>query len=87
MHQVIVNIDNANNVGLFLQMVQQLKFVETARMEEKDDYDWLNPHRPATDAECKQLIYESEASESMVVEEAKSYSSGIFAKWKSEGSK
>jgi hypothetical protein len=36
-------------------MVSQLNFVESAKIE-KDEYDWINPLRPATDKECEQMI-------------------------------
>ena len=67
MQKVIVNIDNPTNAGLFLKMVEQLNFVESAKIEDKE-YDWLNPTRPATDEECEAMVAECEAE----------YEAGLF---------
>ncbi len=87
MQKVIVNIDNLTNAGLFLKMVEQLNFVESAKIEDKE-YDWLNPTRPATDEECEAMIVEAEESPSMTVEEAKEYSLKLIKEsWELEPSK
>ncbi len=73
MQKVIVNIDNPVNTHLLLQMEKQLNFVESAKIED-EEYDWLNPTRPATDEECEQMIKEAEESQSMTAEETREYS-------------
>jgi len=47
----------------------------------------VNSRQTTTDAGCEQMIYKSEASELLAVEEAKSYLSGLVEKWKLESSK
>jgi len=73
MQKVIVNIDDPSNANLFLKMVEQLTFVESARIE-GESYDWINPKRPANEYECEQMINEAEESPSMTAEEAQEYS-------------
>jgi hypothetical protein len=73
MQKVIVNIDNPINANLFLRMVEQLNFVESVKIE-GEEYDWINPTRPATNEECEQMIAEAEESPSMTAEEAMEYS-------------
>lgn len=73
MQKVIVNIDDPANARLFLKMVKQLNFVESAKIEEAE-YDWINPARPATEEECEQMIADAEKSLSMTAEDAKEYS-------------
>jgi hypothetical protein len=73
MQKVIVNIDDPANAKLFLKMVEQLNFVESARIEESE-YNWINPSRPATDEECEQMIADAEKSPSMTAEKAQEYS-------------
>jgi hypothetical protein len=73
MQKVIVTIDDPANAKLFLKMVKQLNFVESAKIEQAK-YDWINPSRPATDDECEQMIAEAEKSPAMSAEEAQTYS-------------
>jgi len=73
MQKVIVNIDNPINAKLFLKMVKQLNFVESVKIE-GEEYDWINPKRPATNEECEQMIAEAEECPSMAAEQAKEYS-------------
>jgi len=86
MQKVIVNIDDPSNADLFLKMVEQLAFVESARIE-GESYDWINPKRPATDYECEQMIKEAEESSSMTAEEAQEYSLKLSKEWQKESSK
>ncbi|MBM3435658.1 MAG: hypothetical protein FJY07_05505 [Bacteroidetes bacterium] len=73
MQKVIVTIDDPANAKLFLKMVRQLNFVESAKIE-KDEYNWINPLRPATDEECEKMIAEAEQSPTMTAEAAQAYS-------------
>lgn len=85
MQKVIVTIDDPANAKLFLRMVRQLNFVESAKIE-KDKYDWINPSRPATDEECEQMISECEAEYDaglfLSVEQAKKMTLKEIDKWK-----
>ena len=80
MQKVIINIDNPTNANLLLQMVKQLNFVESAQIE-GEEYDWINPTRPATDEECEQMIKEAEESPSMTAKEAREYSLKQIKEW------
>ncbi|MCB0806420.1 MAG: hypothetical protein KDC05_11525 [Bacteroidales bacterium] len=83
MHKVIVTIEDAANADLFLKMVKQLEFVDSAEMEE--EYDWLNPKRPATDEESEQMIREAEedyeAGRYVPIEDAKKQTIDEIEKW------
>ena len=86
MQKVIVNIDDPSNANLFLKMVEQLTFVESARIE-GESYDWINPKRPANEYECEQMINEAEESPSMTAEEAQEYSIKLNKAWEKESPK
>lgn len=64
-------------------MVKQLSFVESAQIE-GEEYNWINPTRPATDEECEQMIKEAEESQSMTAEEAREYSLKLIKEWEKE---
>jgi hypothetical protein len=86
MQKVIVNIDDPSNAELLLKMVEQLNFVESARIE-GESYDWINPTRPATEYECEKMIKEAEESPSMTAEEAQEYSLKLSKVCQKESSK
>jgi hypothetical protein len=67
MQKVIVNIDDPANARLFLKVVRQLNFVESAKIVNAE-YNWINPSRPATDEECEQMRAECESE----------YDAGLF---------
>ena len=85
MHKVIVNIDDPSNADLFLKMVEQLTFVESARIE-GESYDWINPKRPATEEECEQMISECEAEYNaglyIPIEDARKQTLDEIEKWR-----
>jgi hypothetical protein len=87
MQKVIVTIDDPANAKLFLKMVEQLNFVESAKIE-NTEYNWINPSRPATDEECEQMIAECEADYDaglfIPAEEAKKITLKEIDKWKRE---
>ena len=85
MQKVIVNINDLTNADLFLKMVEQLNFVESARIE-GESYDWINPTRPATEEECEQMIAECEAEYKVglyvPIEDARKQTLDEIEKWR-----
>lgn len=54
-----IEIDDIKNSEMFLNLLKHLDFVKSVR-QLKEEYDWLNPSRPATDDEFEQMIIEAE---------------------------
>ncbi len=85
MQKIIVNITDTDNANLFVSMVEQLNFVDSVQVEDKE-YDWVNPLRPATDEECEQMIAECEAEYDaglyIPIEEAKKQTLESLEEWK-----
>jgi hypothetical protein len=79
MQRVVVNINNRENANLFVKIAEQMNFVKSVKIEE-EEYDWLNPTRPATDEEAEKMIQESENSPSMSAEEAREYTLKLIKK-------
>lgn len=76
METLIVNIDNSENVQVFLEVIKKLDFVKsverTSRLEgienklaeePKQIYNWIVPDRPATEKEIDRLIADMEVEE------------------------
>lgn len=77
METLIINIDNSDNVQVFLEMIRKLDFVKSVKstssllekeknllVESIEIYNWIAPERAATEIEIDKLIAEMEVEES-----------------------
>ncbi|NOX87058.1 MAG: hypothetical protein GXO86_14045 [Chlorobi bacterium] len=85
MQKVVVNIENPSDVELFIEIVKRLTFVDSVHIE-GEEYDWINPTRPATDKEAEKMILDAENSTSMTAEKAEKYSKKLAKKWQKKKS-
>jgi hypothetical protein len=97
MEQLIITIEGKSNVDLIMRLMRQLNFVKSITRgaltssvttagnvvsEPVEEYNWINPSRPATDEEFEQMISEAEAEVGIPAEEAKALTMKKIAEWK-----
>ncbi|MCD4684077.1 MAG: hypothetical protein K8R86_12405 [Bacteroidales bacterium] len=76
METLIINIDNPDNVQVFLELIRKLDFVKSIKtassLDEKENdlvkepvegYNWIAPDRPASESEIDKLIAEMDIEE------------------------
>lgn len=86
MHTIVLTTDTAANAKLladFLSTVKSVKSVSIDPEIKKEEYNWTNPSRPATDGEFEQMIQECENDKrEYTLEEAQKLSSKKIKKWR-----
>ena len=62
MHTVVITTDTKANANLLVAFLKEVKTVRTIAIDplQKDEYNWTNPARPATDEEFELMISEAE---------------------------
>jgi pyruvate-formate lyase-activating enzyme len=86
MHTILLTTDTAANAKLladFLATVKSVKSVSIDPVIKKEEYNWTNPSRPATDEEFEQMIKEIENDKTeYTMEEVKSHVNKELKKWR-----
>jgi hypothetical protein len=83
MHTILLTTDtaaNAKQLAAFLSTVKTVKSVSIDPVG-KEEYNWTNPSRPATDEEFEQMISECEKEENLTFEQAGKLSTQKIKKW------
>jgi len=84
MHTVLLTTDTAANAKLLADFLATVKTVKSVSIDPviKEDYNWTNPSRPATDEEFEKLAIEMEQDKGeYTLEEAKKLSTKKIKKW------
>ena len=98
MQTLIVKTENesaAKFLFAFLKTVRFVKSVTIAPDESKtsvvnepaNEYNWINPTRPATDEEFEFMIASAEAEKAISAKEAKALTTKKIAQWKKQNLK
>lgn len=101
MNRFIVETDTDANTKHFLMLMRSLKYVRSVipvkgeNFKEAeipdDEYNWINPTRPASDDEFEQMIAECEveydAGSGMSLEEAKALTEKKTVEWRKKNRK
>ena len=101
METLIVTTDTVANAKFFANFLKTVKPVKSVLIEKKEkytevsepeeEYNWINPSRPATDEEfeqmCREMDDEEEAGLFFTPEEVKAKALNTLRKWKRQNQK
>lgn len=92
METIIIKTDNAENANLLVNFLKNLQYVKSIILKKREesnnkpltDEEWIKPGRLANKEEIESLIYKSEKSPTLTVEESKDHAYKIIDKWHKE---
>jgi len=98
MNRFIVETDSAANGKLLLRLMKEIKFVKSVKPADKhielptvgdaeEEYNWINPTRPATDEEFEQMISEAEKEQGIPAEKARKLTMKEIDRWMKDNTK
>ncbi len=98
MQTLIVKTENESAAKLLLAFLKTVRLVKSVTIapddsktgvlnEPANEYNWINPTRPATDEEFELMIAEAEAEEGISAKQAKALTTKKIAQWKKQNLK
>jgi len=86
MHSIHLTTDTAANAKLLAAFLASVKYVKSVTIDPpvKEEYNWINPSRLATDEEIEQMLDECEKSPLLTSKEARELTRKKLKEWRAK---